>query len=336
MVAAVETMAWKGETPWHGLGFEVKQNMTPTQMVKAAQIDWTVSKRPLSFKGKTNGTMTELPADFALVRDSDEQCLDIVGSVYRPVQNEDAFDFFKQFTDAGKMTMETAGSLWGGKYVWGLARIGKDFKVGGAKSKDDVRTYLLLTNAHQHGKANAIAFTPIRVVCWNTLTMALGSNLKGKPGQSVFRMPHVRDFDESVKNAAKISLGMAIEQAEEFKEAANHLAKFKINPKDTDEYFFEVLKYDPKKAEKDGKTKKDGEVKVPRMLPKFQAALTHAPGQEMPSALGTLWGAFNAVTYAIDHEASSRGDDTKLKNIWLGNLASVKNRALDLALARAK
>ena len=127
-------------------------------------------------------------------------------------------------------------------------------------------------------------------------------------------------------------LGLAVKQTAEFKEVVTLLSKKKMTPKATEDYFCDVLQFDPKKADK----KKDGEAQEPRMLPKFRAALTHAPGQELPSALGTAWGSFNAVTAVIDHE-TGRGDrSVALKNIWLGHQAGVKRRALDLAVELAK
>lgn len=324
MTAAVESMAYKGEVPWHGLGNKVNGNMTPKQMMKAAGIDWTVSKREIFIK---NGSgHKKVNGNFALCRDTDDQVLSVVGNVYKPVQNEEAMDFFKKFVEAGSMTMDTAGSLWGGRYVWGLAQLNKNFKLG----KDDkVGGYLLVHQPHVRGKAMVIQFTPIRVVCWNTLTFALGSSLKGK-GKG-FRMPHSTEFNDRVKQAAEQALGLASGQMDEFKEAATLLSKKKAKTDDVEEYFFNVLKFDPKEA----KTKKDGDPMVPRMLPQFQHALTHAPGQQMPTALGTWWGAYNAVSYVVDHEVGKERT-TALRNAWLGANARLKRRALDLALDQAK
>lgn len=325
MTSAVEKMAYTGETPWHGLGFKVSNDLSPAQMLKAAHLDWTVSKREMFIKRKSNGQLIEVPDRFALTRDSDETPLSIVGAVYRPTQNADAISFFQRFTTAGQMLMETAGSLWGGRYTWALARVGKDFKLG---KSDEVRTFLLLASPHVHGKSLIIQFTPIRVVCWNTLNFALGKGLKGD--QHAFRMPHTHDFDEEVQKRATQALGLAVSQAETFKEAATLLSKRKAAETQVEEYFCEVLKFDPAKANK----KKDGELKLPRMLPMFREALTHAPGQQLGSALGTWWGALNAVTHVIDHQVG-RERDTALKGAWFGYNTLVKQRAVDLALKAA-
>lgn len=320
MTAAVESMSFAHEVPWHGLGKQVRSDMTPRQMLKAAGLDWTVSKREMFLKGGK-----KVPGQFALCRDTDNQVLSVVGKVYKPVQNEVALDFFKRFVEAGNMKMETAGSLWDGRYIWGLARMGVDFSLG---KKDEVRGYLLVFQPHVRGKAKVIQFTPIRVVCWNTLNMSLGSSLKGKAG--AFRHLHSREFDESTQQAAEEALGLATDQMAEFKQAATLLSKKKAKPDQVDEYFCEVLKFDPKKA---AKTKKD-EIKVPRILPMFQAALLQAPGQQVPSALGTWWGAYNAVSYVVDHEIG-RDRGTALRNAWIGRKAALKREAFKAALSMA-
>jgi phage/plasmid-like protein (TIGR03299 family) len=215
MTSAVEKMAYAGETPWHGVGHKVTDNLTPDQMAKAAGIDWTVSKRKIML-ADGNG---EIPGRFALCRDTDHKCLSIVGSTYRPVQNPSAMDFFSKFVKAGHMKMETAGSLWEGRYIWGLARIGKDFSIGKA---DEVRGYVLLCSPHVLGKAMLLQCTPIRVVCWNTLCMALGSSLKGKG--NAFRMPHTTEFSDAVKADAELALKLVTEQMVEFKDAATLLS----------------------------------------------------------------------------------------------------------------
>lgn len=318
MASAVENMAYAGQVPWHGLGNPVSFKLTAEQMRKAAKQDYKVLKvqQQITLSGK----LINVPGKFALVRDSDSTILSTVGSVYRPVQTEQVFAFFHDFVKAAKMQMETAGSLWGGKYVWALARVvGNDYAIGTGK-KDEMRNYLLLLAPFEHGKALIMQYTSVRVVCWNTLCMALGYNLKGK-GHS-FRMAHTKDF-EVEKEEAKRVLGLITDQAKEFKEAASHLAAKKITKEQTEKFFLDAIKKGP------------DEKRTPVVLPKFKAALEHAPGAMLPSSKGTWWGALNAVTYVIDHE-SGKTRDTALKNAWIGNLATTKRRALELALVGAK
>jgi phage/plasmid-like protein (TIGR03299 family) len=271
---------------------------------------------------------------FALTRNTDEAVFDVVSKGWQENQNASTIDFFSKFTKAGHMSMETAGSLAGGKFVWALARINKDFALSGPGRKkqadDEVRGYLLLSMPHAWGYANTTSLTPVRVVCWNTLNYALGKGLKGKGGQ-VFRLNHSHAFDDKAKEQAEIALGLGVKQMEEFKDAATLLAGKKATDEQVTEYFFEVTKYDPKEAE----LKKDGEPKQkPLMLRKIMAALENAPGQQLGAALGTWWGAYNAVSYVIDHESgNNRG--TALKSAWLGPNAALKRDAFQLALAKA-
>lgn len=323
MTDAVETMAFANELPWHGMGVQVKPNITPAAMLKAAKLDWGVVKSQTYID--VAGKMVKIDGQFALVRDSDNQILSpSVGAKYKPVQNVETLNFFKEFCEAGKMTLETAGSLWNGRYVWALARLGKDFSIG---KGDEVRPYVLIMSPHVFGKALIMQYTPIRVVCWNTLNLALGSSLKGDG--TGFRMPHSRDFKVEAEVAKQV-LGLASKQTDEFKAASIVLSKKKATKEKVEEYFCRVLDFDPKDKEV-----KAGKVRTPVMLPKFRAALERAPGADMITAKGTWWGALNAVTYIVDHD-TGRDRQTALKNAWIGNHANTKRQALELAIEYAK
>ena len=198
MAHEIETMAWTGEEPWHGLGVQVPANLTPLQMQEAAKLNWTVSKRPsytLDAPEWHEGVgIIQAENTFHIVRDNDNQVLSHCGRDYIPIQNEDIFKFFKRFTEAGHMTMETAGSLKDGREIWGLAKIAEDFELAG---DDLIKGYLLINQPHIVGRSLTIKLTPIRVVCNNTLTFALQHG-----GTASFRMPHVREFGNEVMEAA--------------------------------------------------------------------------------------------------------------------------------------
>lgn len=325
MTDAVETMAYSGQTPWHGLGAQVSNKLSPEEMLKAAGINWKVSKQKIQiadgqFKGKP------VPGKFALVRDTDGRVLTTVGSTYKPVQNAEAMSFFRRFIEAGKMEMDTAGSLHNGQYIWGLAKIGASFKVG---KGDTVEGNLLVASPHKIGKSLIIQFTGIRVVCWNTFQMALGASLKGKGKH--FSMPHSMEFNDATKKRAEEALGIAKEQLAEIEQAVQHLAKKKAKPDMVREYFFEVLQW----TEAERKAHDAEENKNPRAFERFSHALTAAPGQNLETAKGTWWGAFNAVTFVVDHQQGN-SRDTGLKNAWFGSGQRTKRRALDLAIQYAK
>lgn len=318
MAHRVETMAFANEVPWHGLGFNEKATASVAQWMKSSKTNWGVSKIPVTITLPKKG-LTTVKGEFALVRDSDESVLSMVGATYKPVQNAEVFEFFRKFCEAGHMTMETAGSLSNGRYIWVLARVGNNFAIGPTKARDEIRPYLLIMSPHVFGKALTIQYTTVRVVCWNTLNMALGSGLKGDG--TGYRMLHSKKW-EFAKEEAEHALGLAMKQTAEFKEAAAFLATKKAAEKQVEDFFKDVLrvKADAKKA--------------PVAINKFRAALEGAPGAQLVTAKGTWWGALNAVTYIADHANGSKRE-TALTNAWTGHQRGIKRRALKLALEAA-
>src|SRR5262245_13674298 len=166
----VETMAYTNEVPWHGLGVSLKNTPTVEGMLKAAKIDWTVSKRKLATTNGSDKFTHPVKSHFALTRDSDGHILDVVGAGYVPTQNAQAFKFFKEFVEAGRATMETAGSLQQGRFIWGLANLKSSFM---ASAGDKINGFLLLLSPHKQGKSMLAKVTSVRVVCNNTLDLAL-------------------------------------------------------------------------------------------------------------------------------------------------------------------
>ena len=125
MVAAVETMAYAGEVPWHGLGTKVPHDLSTDEMLKKSGLDWYVEKLPTYVNAPSGQQKT---GSFALVRSSDNKVLaPSVGQNWNPVQNKEAFDFFSEYVEAGDLEMHTAGSLMDGKMVWALAKVKQSF-----------------------------------------------------------------------------------------------------------------------------------------------------------------------------------------------------------------
>ena len=336
----VETMAYANQVPWHGLGNAVDSTMTPQEMLVAAEIDWTVSKRPAYTVDKPDcwnivdptgeASFIRAPDQHFLVRDSDNKVLSNCGESYVPFQNAEVMSFFKKFTEAGNMTMETAGSLKGGKDVWGLAKIAKGFKLAGG---DEVEGYLLLNNSHQVGKAMTIMFTPIRVVCNNTLTMALGQQ------GNKFRVLHLQMFDEEIQRAAEEALGLSGNQMQAFQEQSQFLAKKKAKGDQLDNFIAEL--FQPNALIERGKAADIS--KLPPLRDEFKRtaqmvrdAVDLSPGAGLESAKGTWWGALNAVTYIVDHQKRSHEQGNALHSAWFGSGASTKRQALTKALEYAK
>lgn len=316
----VETMAWTNEVPWHGLGNQVSNNLTTEEMLKEAGLDWQVEKHPLYLEGKNGKLGDQVAKAFALVRDKDQSVLDVVGSAYTPVQNHEAFEFFREYVEAGDATMETAGSLRDGRYVWGLASLGESFTLAGG---DEVKGYVLVGCPHEQGKSLLIKFTPVRVVCNNTLSMAIRSATStSSAGVAIpeFRRAHRSVFDLDAVASAKDTLGIAREQLDEFKDTANTLRKIRLNDQDAIDILQPI--FAPKAQDQ-----LDMETLTPR-LQQIMDAYYKAPGAQA----GNGWGLLNAVTYYSDHMAS-RTADKRLTNAWFGRTAAQKVQTMEALLA---
>lgn len=307
----VETMAYDNQVPWHGFGFDVKsilkpgEKMTVPKMMKAGKVDWTVSKRPLFL----DGSKDPISEAFALMRDSDNKILDVVGPAYVPAQNAITFEFLTEYVEAGDAKMETIGSLRGGKFVWALANLKAGFKLPGG---DEIKGYILVCVPHQQGKSIVIKITTIRVVCMNTLMLAL------RRGGNEFRMVHRTEFTKETIEEAKRTLGLARDTIDEFEEMAKSLKKMKVSQQKAFELF--SLVYNP--GEKF--TMEDAPEKIKRVMDIYEKA----PGADP----GTGWGVLNAVTYYSDHVAS-RTADKRLTNAWFGKTGVQKERVLELLTA---
>ena len=302
------SMAYAGEVPWYGLGVKDPSDLTAKQIMEAANLDWEVKKLPMV---AMLNEQTALTTDkMALVRTKDNKILDTVSNDWNPVQNAEAFGFFHDFVMEGKMHMETAGALEDGRIVWALARIDDSFE---AVPGDKVDSYLLFTNPHQYGKSVDVRFTPIRVVCNNTLTLAM-KNIS----ENSVKVSHRQEFDaEKVKETLKI----AEQKLDKYEEFAQHLASKSYNQEEVKEYINTLF---PITGKKDVEYSRPGKTVV--------EALETQPGVEF--AEGSWWSAFNAVTYAIDHKIG-RSDDTRLKSAWYGGNSNKKNAALKKALEMA-
>ena len=317
MAHMIETTAWTNEKPWHGIGTEVPQNVSTDEMMKAAQLDWQVNKQPLYYRtGK--GKEEQVKGFFALERDTDHRVLDVVGPDYTPVQNHQAFEFFREFVEAGSATLETAGSLKGGRMVWVLANLNKSFYLAG---KDLVNSYLLIAQPHQQGKAMTIQFTSVRVVCNNTLTMALRGG-----GQGIVRRVHRGQFDASAQEEAKVSLGIARDNAAQFADEASKMSKIKLDHLHQLRLLSEIFGDDELAREENPQLIQD---EAGKALSYAIQSLTLSPGADLASAKNTAWGVLNAVTYTTDH-LLRKSADSRMFNAWFGKSKLLKRKALDI------
>ena len=307
----VETMAYAGELPWHGLGVKVIDDLTPEQMMQKAGVDWSVEKQDLITSGGSTVSNKQ-----ALVRSSDGSVLDVVGKGWNPVQNADAFNFFEEYVRAGDMQMHTAGSLNDGKMVWALAKANESFELFNG---DVTENYFLFSNPHEFGKAIDIRMTPIRVVCNNTLTLSLSTS-----SDAMLKVNHRKEFDVA---EVKETLGIAKEKMEQYKSMAEFLGSKRYTSENIVEYFNEVFG-------SVAKEKVDGVTPFTSNNAKnAMEYLDTQPGANF--AQGSFWNAFNTVTYMTDH-VQGRSNDGRMTSSWYGRNRRVKLKALDKALEYAE
>lgn len=316
MAHMVETMAYAGQVPWHGLGVAVSNDLTPAQMMQKAGLDWRVDEVDCFIKTRNGDVKT---GQKALVRSTDDRILTTVGENWNPVQNSDAFEFFSEYVMAGDMEMHTAGSLKDGQMVWALAKVKESFELF---KGDTVESYLLFSNPHQYGKSIDIRFTPIRVVCNNTLTLSLDS----KTEKSV-RVGHRVEFDPS---SVKEALGIASKKMNTYKEMAQFLGSKRYTSDNVIEFFNEVF---PRTADKRVQGKALALDTLSRNAKLCYDALEQQPGSEF--AEGSWWQAFNAVTFVTDH-VQGRNADNRLYSNWFGGNEMRKRNAINKAVEYAE
>jgi len=317
MAHLVETMAYAGETPWHGLGKPVPSDLSPAQMLDAAGLDWKVDKIPsfVDISGKKVYTGKD-----ALVRSTDGKILDVVSQDWNPMQNEEAFEFFNDFVHSGDMEMHTAGSLRNGQIVWALAKVKESFTVFNG---DLVDSYLLFTLPHKFGQSIDVRFTPIRVVCNNTLTLSLNTK-----SDNMVKVSHRRAFDG---DQVKQTLGIASDKLAKYKEMAMFLGSKKYKDETVKEYFSRIFPVNAYGRSKNEDTKQKKEMSKSAEL--ALEALYEQPGAKF--AEGSWWQAFNAVTFLTDHVVG-RTQEGRLTSAWYGPNKALKVKALETAVEMAE
>jgi len=316
MIDGQASMAYAGDVPWHGLGKRVPADVSPEQMLKAANLDWEVSKVPMFYDIGQGPVLTKTRA---LVRSTDNKLLTVVNDSWKPVQNKEAFEFFNDFVLTGNMEMHTAGSLKEGRMVWALAKLKDKFELFGG---DVVEGFLLFSNPHEFGRSIDIRFTPTRVVCNNTMTLALSEDTK-----FAVKVNHRSSFNG---DQVKDMLGVASERMMEYREQAEFVGKRKFKKESIVEYFNRVFP----SLSKDQITKDQlSKAPISRQAEEAMSIIHTQPGAKF--AEGSWWQAFNTVTFMADH-ILGRSQDTRLSSSWYGLNRLKKEKALELAIEYAE
>ena len=288
MSANVETMFYTREKPWHGLGTEVQEAPTSTDALRLAGLDWRVDSRKIQVCGGA-----KIENYKANVRSSDGAILGVVTDRYRIVQNEEAFAFTDSLIGEG-VTYETAGSLCGGKKIWLLAKMPETQIVG-----DAVEPYLCFTNTHDGSGAIRVCMTPIRVVCNNTLNLALSQ------AKRAWSVRHTGDIQTKLHEAR-----MCLDLADKYMGALSIQADQLANTTVTDEKIREILnEMFPITEEMSDREKRNAQkVKDEFMVCYF------AP--DILKFKGTAWGALNAMSDMVSHNAPRRQTANYRENNW--------------------
>lgn len=302
---------------WHQSGTILNDAFTSKEALEQGGLDFEVMKIANQLE-----TGIKIPDSFSLVRidrannEDGSGILGMCAKNYHIVQNEDLFSFFDFLVNEKQAIYETAGALGNGEKVWILARLPQDIVVG---KYDAIKQYILITNAHT-GKHSAVAMlTPVRVVCNNTLNMAL----RGK--SNMVKIRHFRNATQKLQEAHKI-LGFSTKYYSELSATYNKMHQRKITDSEVTRWVNKILD-----------VKKDEEISTKKQNQLNDILMHYNTGEGSDISKGTLWGLVNAFTEYADHSKVVRGDADKskrLNSIWFGTGASLKQKVFDFALTQ--
>lgn len=311
MPASVESMFSVKKTPWHRIGAVLMDSPQKEEILPLAGLDWEVLEQPIYY-----GESREAVENFkATVRSSDNSLLGIVGSGYEIVQNQEMVDFFAPFIDSGMVKITTAGSLLNGKKVWMLGEIQTD-ALEIAKN-DFVSAFLLFSHSHNGMFSLRVGFTPIRVVCANTLALAHANKLS-----KLLRIKHTKSVRIALETVRE-TINLASQTFEATAEQYRFLASKSVNSQDLEKYVVKIL------ADKD-----EGEELSTRTKNTVENVIKLVDS-EIPEVRGTWWGAYNSVNYHLNH-VIGHSDERRLDSIWFGPRKELNEKSLELALALAE
>ncbi|MCL5767890.1 DUF932 domain-containing protein [Acinetobacter sp. ANC5681] len=343
MAHQLEQMAYIGETPWHGLGNQLTQNQPIEVWAQQAGMDWRIESSNVSYMAQNErGQSIIMPYEEqrVLYRSDTHAPLSVVSQRYQEVQPMEILNFYKDLTEQSGFELETAGVLKGGKKFWALARTGQTTSL---KGKDVSNGYILLATACDGTLATTAQFTSIRVVCNNTLAIAL----KGQNSSAgVVKVPHSTKFDaEKIKQ----QLGISVRAWEEHMYEMKQLSQRKVTQQEAAAYFDAVFNNtslsiaeqddsiiqfyrnvaipitptaESTKAEPNGRA-------MSKVMTMFNG---HGRGAELSSAKDTAYGLLCSITEFADHERRAMSQDHRLDSAWFGAGAGLKQRGLEQAL----
>lgn len=316
MAALVEEMFSVKERPWHGLGHVIQTAPTIEEGIKLAGLDWTVDLKEVAVDGKV------VQGYKAAMRSSDNSCLGIVTNQYKTLQNKDAFNFFEPFLDTEQASLETAGSLKNGKRVFILAKLNRDDMIIDEKTNDRVEKYLLLSNAHDGTAAVKVGYTPIRVVCNNTLTAAEES-----VDSSLIRVTHRGDVLGSL-DMVRDAMNAIDASFKTTEEMYKKLASVKnIKSEDIKKYVQAVYSIqDMNKNFEDNTAITEEEISSQRkkLIARVEELFELEP-------VKSAWTMYNSMNYVFNHERG-RSMESRYNSVWFESGKRLDKQALKVAL----
>lgn len=288
MPALVETMMYNRTVPWHGLGTKVDEAPTSADALRLAGLDWTVEQKNIQLCGGA-----KIQNYKANVRSSDGQVLGIVGDRYKVIQNSEAFSFTDDII-GGDVRYETAGSLNGGKKIWLLAKL-PETEIAGDKTEP----YMCFSNTHDGSGAIRVCMTPVRVVCSNTLNLALDG------AKRAWSVRHTGDL-QSKMHEARVCLQMANAYMGALAKEADRLANTTVTRAQLDQILKELFPVDESSSQREKEN-------VKKLKDEFMVCY-FAP--DILKFRGTAWGAVNAMSDMLSHNAPRRKTKNYRENNW--------------------
>lgn len=344
MAHQLEQMAYVGETPWHGLGNQLTPDQPIEVWAQQAGMDWRIESSNVSYMAQNEkGQSIIMPFEEqrVLYRSDTHAPLSVVSQRFQEVQPSSILEFYRDLTEQSGFELETAGVLKGGKKFWALAKTGQ---TAALKGKDVSNGYILLATACDGTLATTAQFTSIRVVCNNTLAIAL----KGQNSAGVVKVPHSTRFDaEKVKQ----QLGVSVRTWDEHMYEMKQLSQRKVTQQEAAAYFdavfnntnLSIAEQDESiiqfyrnaampnqiiSSRSDSKTEPNGRA-MSKVMTMFNG---QGRGAELSSAKDTAYGLLCAITEFCDHERRAMSIDHRLDSAWFGTGAAIKQRAVEQAL----
>lgn len=334
MAHNIGQMFYYGERPWHKLGIELDHPANLEEALVAGGLDWEVDMIPIVPFDEPNST---IPHRLAVVRTDKSpgeqgRVIGVVHPGYRPLQNRAGAKMFDDLLGQGQGVYHTGGYLKNGEVVWMLAKLPEDIKVRG---KDVLETYLLFTNSHDGSLPIDIRLTTVRVVCNNTLTIAL----EGYGLNKVFKRGH-DGSNAIIKAEAKQFFNFAVQQSKKTEELFTRLAKLKCNKADFERFLIKLMP-DPRKpitADSNTTVLKSYETRMETVIENRKQVMNvreyGIQSMNITPSDDTWWGALNSVTAWVDHVQTANND--RYAHILLGGGSQMKSRALSQIIAEVK